>query len=233
MSVSNSISKLVRSWPWSVSLNSLKLGLQLRLWTFSITASQCISILNRSWPPTVSLCSLNLGLQVRLQLRSIMASKYIMKEQWWVWADTGVTEVDWATWSIYSRDPWADRHHLIFISSRHTMKIHTQFFPTFKLTRSVWDFMDPHDQVVSNLLTFFLRSSSYNPSPSQLLFVCCDRCGEMLMVGSLPSSSLISPQRPPSGLSLGSLNRCLQVLLWLCSTSICGQIDHMYIYRDS
>jgi len=41
----------------------------------------------------------------------------------------------------------------------------------------------------------------------------------MLTVGSLPSGSVVSPQRPPSGASLGSLNGRLQVLLRLCSTT--------------
>ena len=55
----------------------------------------------------------------------------------------------------------------------------------------------------------------------------------MLMVGSLSSSSVVSHQQPPRGASLGSLNGCLQVLFRLYSTTICGQIDHMYIYRDT
>ena len=33
--------------------------------------------------------------------------------------------------------------------------------------------------------------------------------------------------------SVCALNRSLQMLLQLCSTTICGQIDHMYIYRDT
>ena len=53
------------------------------------------------------------------------------------------------------------------------------------------------------------------------------------MVGSLLSSSVISPQQPPSGASFSALNGRLQVLHWLCSTTICGQIDRMYIYRDT
>ena len=34
-------------------------------------------------------------------------------ERWRVYRDTGMTEVDWATGSIYLRDPRADRAHLI------------------------------------------------------------------------------------------------------------------------
>jgi hypothetical protein len=60
-----------------------------------------------------------------------------------VYRDTRVTEVKRVTGSIYSADPRVDRHHLISISSYHTMKIHTLSFPTFGLTRSVRDIMDP------------------------------------------------------------------------------------------
>jgi len=62
-------------------------------------------------------------------------------------------EVDSVTQSICSADPGIDRCYLIFISSSHTMKIHTQFFLTFGLTRSVQDFVDPQCPVVLYLLT--------------------------------------------------------------------------------
>jgi hypothetical protein len=52
------------------------------------------------------------------------------------------------------------------------------------------------------------------------------------MVGSLPYSSIVSPQQPANGAPLYSLNACVQLLLPLCSTMICGQIDHMYRCRD-
>ena len=51
------------------------------------------------------------------------------------------------TGSIYSADPGVDRHHLISISSNHTIKIHTLSFPTFGLTRSVCDIVDPRNWV--------------------------------------------------------------------------------------
>jgi len=41
------------------------------------------------------------------------------------------------TGSIYSGDPGVDRHHVIFISSYYTTKIHTLSFATFGLTHSV------------------------------------------------------------------------------------------------
>jgi hypothetical protein len=160
------ISEFTQSWSPIASPNSLDHGLQVHLSVHSISASKCISKLARSRPPSASLCSLDLGLQVHLQTTSITASKYIVKERRWVYGDTGVTEVEWPTRSIYSGDPRVDRHHLIFISSCHTTKIQTLSSPIFGLTRSFWDFVDPHNcidphgHVVSYLLTFFLRFSS-------------------------------------------------------------------------
>jgi len=130
------MSKLARSRPPSASVSSLNLGLQVRLQTRSITASQCISQFTPSRPPTASPNSINPGLPMHLQPRSITASKSIVQERRWVYGDTGVTEVKWATRSIYLGDPGVDRQHLIFISSCHTTKRDTLCFPTFGLTRS-------------------------------------------------------------------------------------------------
>jgi len=100
--------------------------------------------------------------------------------------------------NLYSGDPEVDSHHHIFITSCNTTKIHTLLFPTVGLTRSLRDFvdrrncMDPHGRVVSYLLTF-------RHSPSRIQFGCRERCGRMFMVGSLPSSSVVLPQLPPSG----------------------------------
>jgi len=140
--------------------------------------------------------------------------------------------------SIYSGDPGVNRDHLIFISTYHTTKIHTPSFPTFGLTCSFRDFLyprnctDPHGRVVSYLLTF-LCSSSKHRSFSRIPCGHREMCCGMLMVGSLASSSVVSPQPPPTGASLRSLNGRLQVLLQSCSTTICGQTDHKYIYRDT
>jgi len=62
-----------------------------------------------------------------------------------VYGDTGVMGVERVMGSIYSADPGVDRHHLIPISSYHTMKIHTLSFPTSGLTRSVCDIVDPRN----------------------------------------------------------------------------------------
>ena len=181
------IYKVARSQPQCASPNSIKhglqlhllssldLGLQVHLQTRSITACKCISRLARLQPAS----SHNHGLQVHLQTRSIPATKcitellrspsrsasqtgsikYIYKARQRLYEDTGVTEVDRVTGSMYSADPVVDRHHPISISSYHTMNIHTLSFPTFDLTCSVRDFVDPHGRVVSYLLIFLLASS--------------------------------------------------------------------------
>jgi len=87
-------------------------------------ASKCISEFTGSWSPCASMNLLDQGLEVHLQ--GVMG----------VYGDTVVPDVDYATGSIYSGHPSVDRHHLIFISSYHSTKIYTLFFPTFVLTCS-------------------------------------------------------------------------------------------------
>ena len=94
---------------------------------------------------------------MHLQTCPITASKYIFQQRQQMYGDTGVTEVDRVTESIYSVDPGVDRHRLISISSYYIMNIHTLSFPTFGLTHSVQDFMDlrncvdPQGQVQTTL----------------------------------------------------------------------------------
>ena len=219
---SKCISTLARSWSRSASLSSLDHFLQVYLQICLITASKCISKLTWSRPQSVSPNSPDYGLQVRIQVHLQ------------VYGDTRVTEVDRVTESIYLAVPGVDRHwHLISISSYHSMTIHTLSFPTLVLTHSVRDFMDPQSQVVWYVLTQYLCSSNQKRSFWWIPFGFHKRCGRVLMVGSLPSSSIVSAQRPPSGASLSSFNRRVQVLLWLCTSTICGQIDRMYIYRET
>jgi len=47
-----------------------------------------------------------------------------------VYTNTGVTEVDRVMGSIYLADPGVDRHHLISISSYHTIEVHS-IIPNF------------------------------------------------------------------------------------------------------
>jgi len=204
---SKCISTLARSRPtstslspldhWSPSASPILLNpcLQVPIWTCSITPSKWISEFTGSQSPSPSPHSLDPGLQVHLQICSIMASKYMIKQRRQVYRDTVVTEVDIVTGSVYSADPGVDRHHLISISSHHTMKIHTLSFTTFGFTWCVRDFVDPSNRrdpqrrVVSNLLTRFLRFSREHRSSSWILFGCPERFGDVSMVGSQPSSS--------------------------------------------
>jgi hypothetical protein len=121
---------------------------QLRLPSASLSSldllfSTCISKLTRFWSPSAFLISLNHSLQVRHQTRSITASKYILEEWWQVCRDTGVMEEDRVIGSIYSADRGVYRYHLISICSYHTIKIHTESFPTLCLSRTVQDFLNP------------------------------------------------------------------------------------------
>jgi hypothetical protein len=140
--------------------------------------------------------------------------------------------------SISPADPGVDRHHLISIPSYHPMKIHNLSCPTLGFTCSVRHVdpricVDHQHRQVSYLLTRFHCSSKHNYLVSGNPFGCLERCGRVLLVGSLPSSSIVSPQRTPSGASVISLNGRVQVLLQLCSTTICSQIDRMNIYTET
>jgi hypothetical protein len=57
--------------------------------------------------------------------------------------DIGVTEMDGATGSIYSGDPGVDRISSHIILSYN--KLHTLSFPSFDLTRSFRDLVDPRN----------------------------------------------------------------------------------------
>ena len=66
--------------------------------------------------------------------------------------------------------------------------------------------VDPHSRVASYLRTLCLRSSSQNCYFWHIPFECRERCGGVLTMGSLPSSSVVSPQmEPKSGFWFGML----------------------------
>jgi len=246
---SKCISKLARSQPPSVSLNSLNYCLQVRsitaskcisklaglrppsaspnLLDYSLrtrldSASKCISKLARSRPPSISPNSLDYGLQVS----TITATKCIsnfarsqppsksLRNHGGVYRDTVVTEVERVTGSKYSADPGVDRHHLISISSHLIIKWNYTLYLSPLLVSlalsAIWWIhaivWDSQCRVVSSLLTQFLCSSNQNCSSSWILFGSRERCGGVLMVGSLPSSSIIPLQRPPNGASLKVLS---------------------------
>jgi len=161
ITASKRISKPAQSRPWSAYLSWLDL-----------MVSKCISKHARFRSTSVSLSSLDLSLLVHLQACSITAANNRFKEWRQVYRDTGVMEVDRVTANIFLADRREHRPPLISIPSHHTMKIHTLSFPTFGLTRSVRDFVDPQRRVVSYHLTWFLRSSNQNRSFSWSPFGC-------------------------------------------------------------
>ena len=148
--------------------------------------------------------------------------------------------------SIYSADPGVDRHHPISISSNHTKKMHTLSFPTFGLTRSVRDIMDPHNCVGSSTPGSIICShripTLLEPEPlvePEQIFVMNSvwRSREVRrsVDGGRPGFMLHRFTRTASKccISKCSLHGCGLVLLRLCSSTICGQIDRMYIYRET
>jgi len=129
---------------------------------------------------------------VHNQTRLITASKYIFKERRRVFTDPGVMEVDRVTGSKHLAGPRVDRHHLICIWSYLTTKRHALSCPAVGLVRAVRDFVESQRRVlVSYLLTWFLLYPRQNLFLSWILFGSCERCSRELMVGSLPSSSII------------------------------------------
>jgi hypothetical protein len=120
------ISKLASSRPPSLSADSLGYNLHVR----TFMASKFVSKLARSRSPRAFLSFPDLSPQVNLQTRSITASKcisqvtqsvspsachkrlikYIFKERQRLYGDTGVTEVDRVTGSIYSADRSLSRY---------------------------------------------------------------------------------------------------------------------------
>lgn len=136
---------------------------------------------------------------------------------------------------IYSGDSEVDRHPLISFSSCHTTIIYILSCPTFGLNRTGRDFVDVlnwvdlHDQVVSDHFTLVLRSTIQNHSFSCIPFRCHKRWGGVVKLGSLSSHSIVSPQLPASGASLSFLIGILQVLFQISSSTICGQMDLKYL----
>jgi len=227
-------SNVAQSWHPGAAVNSLIHGLQVHLWIRSITASKCISTLARSWPPS----SHGHGHQVHLQTSSIIASKYIIKERRQVYWDTGVTEVDRVSGSIYSADARVGWHHLISISScnENSHSIFPNFWSHSHCTRY---FVEPHNRmdpqcwVVLYLLTRILPSSNQNCSFSWILFECCERYGGVLMVGSLPSSSIVSPQLPARWcIAKFSQWACPSAPRIILDYHLRPDLPYVYIYRE-
>ena len=248
ISVSKWISEFTRCWSPSASPNLLDHSLPVHLWVHLISASKCISEFTRF-----------LGLQVHLQTPSIPASKciseftrcwsasaspksldpglYVHRQgatvgiRWYSGNGGGQSDGEYILGRPWSRQT-SSHFHLIISYNENTHSIFPNFWsqslcPRFHGSTQLRGPSTPGSIISSHPIPMLFQP--------ELLFLMISiwmsrECGGVLMVGSLPSSSIVSPQRSPSG---ASLNGRVQVLLQLCSTTICDQIDCMYIYRKT
>ena len=116
----------------------------------------------------------------------------------------------------------------------HSIHCTKWYWNSKSLTSQIWNISNYQEHiVVLYLLTQLLCSSNQKCSFSWNLFGYHKRCGRVFVLGSLPSSSIVSSQWPPSGASLSSLNGRGLVRLRLYLTTISGQIECTYIYRKT
>jgi hypothetical protein len=134
----------------------------------------------------------------------------------YTYGDTGITEIDSATGSIYSGDPGVDRHHLI------KRNIHSTFpslwshalMPSFRTsTHFVW--FIHHGRV-----SLWMHSPSSNAprartALSRVPFRYYARCGGVLMMGCQPDSSTVSPHRDRENIEIPS--EVVIYRVWRCT----------------
>lgn len=108
---------------------------QTQLWlpraslrSLALSVPKCILNLTWSRPTTGSLSLLDLSLHVHHCTRVSMASNYIFMQQRLLYGVIAITEVNRMTGRRYSADPGVDKHHLVSISSYHSMTIHARSF---------------------------------------------------------------------------------------------------------
>ena len=136
----------------------------------------------------------HIGLCCSYKIRYIIAlsmSLYIYTSR-----DTGITEIDSATGSIYFGVPRVDRHHHIIQNTHSPLPSSWSraLLPSFRTsTPFVWFIMAGY--IPSYDLTLFLRCSSWNRSFSQIPFGYHPRCGRVFQMGGLRSSPTVSPPR--------------------------------------
>jgi len=109
----------------------------------------------------------------------------------YTYGDTGITEIDSATGSIYLDNPGVDRHHPI-LKITHSIFPNTRshaLLPSFHRSKQFVQFIMVG--IASYPLTLFVRSSSQNRLFSQIPFGYHARCARVLMTECLRSSSSI------------------------------------------
>jgi hypothetical protein len=126
----------------------------------------------------------------------------------YTYRDTGITEMDSSTGSIYLEDPSVDRHHLIIQNTHRT-------FPSFWSHAHLLSFMHECNLggsswpgIILNPLTLILRSLRQNCTLSRIPFRYHATCGGVLIMVCLPSPARCDSVRKPHAVlpdTLGNL----------------------------
>jgi len=207
----------VLSLPPSLYPNRLNYGFQVHLSVHLKSAAKCISKLTQS-RHSKCICDVpgSFGIPVHLLTPLITASINIIKERRRVYGYTGVTEVERVLGSVYSDDRRVRRDPVISILSYHRMKIRTLSFQTVSLARSIRDYLGSRNCV--------------NPQPRVLSFLVVQLRAPSTP-GSIICSHPIPTLRTPESLLVMQSDLthtgCVLMRHRLCSSIICGLIDHM------
>jgi len=153
-------------------------------------------------------------LQVLLKPRSIIASKCIstLARSQPPSAGLGLT---------WSRPPSAYQRYTV-LASKCISKLTRSRPPSASLS-----YMITASKCISKLGLWWPPSASLSYSIS------ASKCISKLARSRPPCASLSSTRPQTPSASLSPLNQCLQVLMQLCSSTVCNQISGMYIYRET
>jgi len=241
---SKCISKLARSRPPKVSLNSLNPGCQVYLQTHSITAWKFA----RWWPPK----SLDYGLELHLWVHSISASKSMSKLARWrppstslsshnhnvmkQWSSHGI-EREFVRMSGYGsrsvRKGWEDMKGYWAVRNEIECVDLWMLGKTARnqaLGKIAWGF-----RVMRWCLSSLVSPQCLLPIAQSISVIPVSPYAPCWLPppkqnGSGGEKHSFQPQYPPCT-SLSSPNWYLQMLLWLPLSTVCSQIDCRYVYR--
>ena len=125
----------------------------------------------------------------------------------YTYGDTGITETDSVTGCIYLGDARVDRHHRI-IRNTHSFiprsRSHTPLPSFHRSTHFVWFIMAKYPIISSHSLPTLLEP--------EWLFLRHARCGGVVMMGCLPSSSTFSPHH--DRVNIGMHSEAVIVQTW-------------------
>ena len=223
------ISKSGRSGPPITSLSLLSFGLQVHPQTRSITAFNFISAYTRSWPPSASPNSLDYCIEVHLDV-SHNLSMVKWQRSLGIWEESvRKSGSGWSIWREHDRIcrgswPWW------------TTKIAWMYKSLARVGGSKcwerWTVCISYNE----MMCIYSPVSPYTPPTHVaqsitvfpvLQFTRC-RLPPAKLNGGGGEKPIFSPQWPPSA-SLNSLNRGLNVLIWLPSKN-CLSPDWQYVY---